>query len=296
MSWNKVLSFGRSRASFRPGPIAGGGGGGGGAGIPSIIHQVSDAAMDIHVVLWGDGTIKRNIHATYGSTPYPSGNNFVAVAAGYYVGIALRDDGTAEQFGYVSNFTLPESDYVQIDGGDNTLIALRANGDLRYTHSQAATPSDLVGQNIKAAYCGGHSKIALLKADGTIGTLASGGAVTWYPELGSDFVQCHYNYFHLIGLKSDGTIVAHRLQAGGADPIFPNTYKQIAATKAGYAALNQDGSIECVGNTAAAPAGNDWVQISGGYTGYTATKADGYTVTWDCNRAYANGTVVMPPT
>jgi hypothetical protein len=91
------------------------------------------------VVGWGNNT--------YGQASSPGGNDFVAVGAGSYHSLALRQDGTVVAWGdntYGQGTTVAGNDFVKIATGAEYNLALKRDGSVtgwgRNDSGQASPP------------------------------------------------------------------------------------------------------------------------------------------------------------
>ena len=191
----------------------------------------------------------------WGQATPPAGNDYVAIAAGSYFGLALKSDGSIVGWGrgYCDVTTPPaDTDFVAISAGHDYALALKSDGSI-------------VGWG-----CNDYGQAQPPPGDNT------------------GFVAISAYYAHSLALKSDGSIVGWGYNySGQATPPAGNDYVAIAAGDAHSLALRSDGSIVGWGDNTwgqrTTPAGGDFVAIVGA-TGYSlALRADGSIVGWGYN-------------
>jgi alpha-tubulin suppressor-like RCC1 family protein len=191
---------------------------------------------------------------TYGAPP--AGDDFVAISAGYNWATALRADGSLAAWG--------EDLYGEV----------------------SATPS---GTGFVAVSLSDYAGYAL-RGDGTVTRWGYGNAHL----SGSDFVAVSAGALHVIGLRSDGSLVA------AAEDSFGDFYGQVTATPSGTGfvavagggfhnvAIRADGSLvswgfDDYGQVSGTPSGTDYVAVAAGRFHNIALRADGSLVAWGYN-------------
>lgn len=203
------------------------------------------------IVRWGDdggGAV----------SPTPSGNDFIAVAAGDSFTMALREDGALACW------------------GGNWWIT-------------SATPSGAF-----IAIAAGFSHAHVIRADGTILSWGSDygaepgqpGAVSGTPT-GSGFVQVAAGDENCLALRADGSLVAWGPDWWGlvSDTPAGNDFVAVACGNEVNAALRSDGTIVTWGYGPYTFPGDDYVSLSGGRLGgsFVALRDDGSIVQRDRN-------------
>jgi len=180
-------------------------------------------------------------------------NTFTAIAAGYYLSLAIKSDGSI------------------IGWGDNS-------------YGQATPP---VGNDFNAIASGLYHSLAL-KKDGSIVCWGDNYYGQTTPPEGNDFVAITAGLCDSLALKSDGTIVGWGYdEYGQATPPEGNDFVAITAGLGHSVALKRDGSIISWGHNdfgqTATPEGNDFVAIAAGGWHSLALKRDGSIVGWGSN-------------
>jgi len=218
----------------------------------------------------------------------PSGNDFVAIAAGWGHSLALKTNGSIAGWGQntFGQATPPSgNDFIAIAAGDGHSLALKRDGSIigwgLNNYGQATRPK---GNDFVAIDAGSHSSFAL-KSDGSI----AGWGVDAYGQLtlptGNDFVAIAVGWGHGLALKKDGSIVGWGLNTyGQATPPSGNDFAAISAGGHYSLALKKDGSVVGWGwdlyGQATAPPGNDFAAVTAGYYHSLALKKDGAIVGW----------------
>jgi len=203
------------------------------------------------LLAWGDNA--------YGQCDVPVGDDFVAVAAGGYHGVALRADGS-----------------------------LAAWGDDR--HGECDVPEGNTFVEVAATTFGGSS--FALKVDGSIvGWGGNADNLLDVPE-GNDFVTISAGYYNGAAIRSNGSIVVWgNGQYGQLEVPGGNDFVSIACDGGYCVALKADGSLIRWGNGGNnVPAGNDFVSVTSAYGHMVALRADGSTVTWPVQQDSPQGT------
>ncbi len=164
-----------------------------------------------------------------------------------------------------------------ISAGGWLSLGLKANGIIDVTKSHATNQYDVMGWSNIVSIGAGHSHIVGLKSDGTV--VATGwnhdSVSDW-----SDIVAVSAGYRHSVGLKSDGTVVTAGDNEQGQCNV--NDWSDIVAVSAGYkhtVGLKSDGTVVATGlNNNERCNVNDWsdiVAVSAGSYHTVGLKSDG---------------------
>jgi hypothetical protein len=212
----------------------------------------------------------------------PVGDDFTAVSAGSFFGLALRSDGSLEGWG-INWFNValppPGNDYIAIAAGGFHALALKQDGSIvawGNNSSGECTPPN------------GGGFVAIAAGLGTSFALHSGGwVVAWgrnqnVPAGSYLAIDCDVYTDARLALRSDGSIVQV-----GSDLTPPPTGGGFIAIAAGHnhgVARRANGSLVVWGG-ASPPAGNDFIAIAAGSFD-AALRADGTLVAWHSGNAH----------
>jgi alpha-tubulin suppressor-like RCC1 family protein len=179
----------------------------------------------------------------------PNGlSNIVAIAAGaernerdHYM--ALRDNGTIVEWGFLQGETPPVSNVVAIAAALETSIVLLSDGTIRAWGSDYDPDDPPALSNIVAIAAGDYVGLAL-RSDGTVADFGFGNTGYIPPGL-SNVIAIAAGEYHNLALKSDGTVVAWGDDFYGATnvPLDLTNVVHIAAGKHHSLAIKSDGSI-----------------------------------------------------
>ena len=241
---------------------------------------------------YGDQIVAWGLN-NYGQATPPTGNDFIAIAAGGYHGIALKSDGSIVGWGrneFGQAMPPAGNDFVAVTASIFYSLALKSDGSIvgwGYNHYGQTTPP---GGNDFIAIAAGANHSLALKSDGSIvgwGRNYDGEAT---PPAGNDFIAIAAGSYHSLALKSDGSIVGWGTNRNGeTTPPAGNDFIAIAAGDYYSLALRSDGTIKGWGynyyGQAASPAGNDFIAIAaspGGASSF-ALRSDGTIMGWGYN-------------
>ena len=204
------------------------------------------------VVAWGEND--------EGQTTVPTGlSKVVAIAAGRFHTVALKNDGTVVAWGRSSQTNVPAglSGVVAIAAGRYHTIALKNDGTVVTWGSNegqgftwASQTNVPMGLNEVVAIAAGRYHSLALKSNGTV--VAWGGDLkgqTIVPTGLSDVVAIAGGYWHSVALKSDGTLVAWGSdKAQTAVPTGLSEVVAIASAEGHTVALKSDGTVVAWGD------------------------------------------------
>ena len=181
----------------------------------------------------------------------PTGNDYVAVGAGYAFQAALKSNGSIVAWG--------NNPYGQLD-------------------EQLDVPD---GNNYIDIKCGFDYGLALHSDGSLVGWGANNFGQCDVPP-GDDYVAIAAGFHHGIALKSDGSIVAWGENEGAALEVpSDNNYVAIASGGSHNLALRNDGTLWSILD--GMPDGNDFVFIECGGAHDLAIKSDGTLLVWGSN-------------
>ncbi len=219
------------------------------------------------VVGWGFDPYSQSVVP---NTSVPSGNDFTAIAAGWYNSVALKADGSIVEWANSYPYG-PTASHTPVSGNDFTAIAAGLDHGLA------------------------------LRSDGSIAAWAGWGG-NWYGEAdapaGNDFTAIaasgglNYNNSYSLALKADGSIIGWGSNHTGETSVpSGNDFVAIAAGESFGLALKADGSLAGWGNNdygqTNVPSGNDFTAISAGSYHGLALRSDGSIVAWGADASWA---------
>jgi hypothetical protein len=276
--------------------------------VVAVVLAVSgmvQAAPAGSLVVWGD--------SSFGMGIVPTGNDYVAVSAGFWHNLALKTDGTVVAWGNNDDgaFNLPSVTYQAISAGEKWSLGLKSDGTL------AACGVDNFNQVSNApagtftAISAGNFHGLAVRSDGTLaawghdGSPGMGGQVSDTPTDGG-YIAVAAGAYHSVALKADGTI-----SIWGYDNTWPlplpsyhvvtgnpgGLFQAITAGEQFTIGIRPDGTLvgwgkNTVGETNV-PAGTDYATIDSGEYFTVALKDDGTLAAWGDTSAY-HGELTVP--
>ena len=216
---------------------------------------IAVAAGGEHIVgLRSDGTVSVAGRNDYGQCDAKYWSDIVAVAAGQRHTVGLKRDGTVVAVGsdrdgqcYVKSW----NNIVAIAASGNYTIGLKNGGTVESVGSGVGYLKDLT--NIVAVEAGSGWRV-VLKEDGALVFSSSSDRISRsvvYADLSAwkDIVQISGGWDYLIGLKSDGTVLAAGRNGSGQCNV--ENWSDIVAIAAGInhtVGLTRDGRLVAVGD------------------------------------------------
>lgn len=246
--------------------------------------SVSAAESASRLIQWGD--------TRYGSAILPPDlGDVVQIASRNGLTVALRRDGTVRAWGFDDQGkppTVPEglNGVSAVAVGYGHIVALRTNGTViawgLNNYGQADVPADLHGVK---AITAGHYFTAALRQDGIVERWGSESRGT--PELIEmpTAVAISAGAFHLLILRSDGTVVVRGLNPdahGYPSEAIRQRFKAIAAGDRFSIALAEDGTVSAWGDSQGTvpPGLKSVTAIASGATHSLALLENGTVVAW----------------
>jgi hypothetical protein len=245
----------------------------------------------IPLVGWGDNSFGEN------NAP-PAATNTLAISAGTYHNLSLRDDGTiigwGDYFVSYTNYgpvTIPAglTNPVSVSASSDFDLALRADGSVVGWGIDDSGQLDVpAGLSNAVAIAAGQDFSLALRADGTVAAWGDGvNGQTNVPAGLSNVVAIASGLSHSLALRNDGTVVGFGYNVfGETNP--PAGLSNVVAVAAGLddsLALRSDGTVVAWGDDlygeANVPAGlSNVVAIAAGYYHCLALQNNGAVVAW----------------
>jgi alpha-tubulin suppressor-like RCC1 family protein len=227
----------------------------------------------------------------YDMLEVPAGNDYVAIACGYFFSLALKSDGSLVAWGanWSGECDVPlGNDFVAISAGSGHCLALRSDGTVAAWGSNNSGQCNIpAGNNYIAVTAGGYHSIALT-SDGTV--YARGSNINGQCNVppGNLYVDIASGSNFVIALKTNGSLVAWGDNSDGqCNKPAGNDFTAIASGNLHSLALKSDGSILAWGanwsGQCNVPAGNEYTAIAAGGSHSLALKSDGSLVAWGAN-------------
>lgn len=241
--------------------------------IPRLLGTTDMAAGWTHgVMLDRLGFVLQWGFNPYGTT-VPANNDFIAVDAGGYFSLGLRQTGNvivAWGDNRQGQCNVPAGSYQAMAAGWSHALAIRTDGSLvgwgSNSNGEINVPS---GYDFKAVAAGQNFSIAL-KTDGSLTAWGNNDAGQLNVPAGNDFTAIDAGVYHGLALKINGSIVAWGNDNYGQVSQVPSGYDfcEIAAGSFHNVARHLDGSIVSWGKNdkaqAVCPQGNGVLAIAAG--------------------------------
>jgi alpha-tubulin suppressor-like RCC1 family protein len=221
--------------------------------------------------------------------------NAVALAAGEYHALALKEDGYVTQWGYEwGAVPLGLSNIVAVAAGYCHSLALRDDGTLEHWGAPDSVanwvPAGMTG--VKAIAAGWYHNLALLAdghlvAWGTNDPGATGINLTDVPASATNVTAIAACKLHSLALRAHGTVVAWGDPGAGKCDVPPGLSNVVAIAAGGdhCLALRRDGTVTAWGSNACGqtnvpPGLSNVMAIAAGENHSVALRNDGTLVTW----------------
>ncbi len=254
--------------------------------------QMEQSVVPGSVVGWG--------YNNAGQTNCPAGNDYRAVASGFYHSLALRGDGTLTGWGENGDGQIncpAGSNYVAVSAGSHFSIALRADGVIVGWGRNDAGQINVPAGNDYAQIAAGFQHSLALRTNGTIvgwGRFYEGQINC---PADSDFVAVAAGHVHSLALRDDGTLLAWGATNYGQTNCPPGSnYVGIAAGVDHSLALCDDGTVVGWGRNDSGqsdcPAEDGFAAIAAGWLYSLAVRHNGTMAGWGDNSV---GQIAFPP-
>jgi alpha-tubulin suppressor-like RCC1 family protein len=250
---------------------------------------------------WGDDSLGQidcppGVNIAIPSAGIQSGD-IIAIAAGYYHGVAVQENGNVAQWGYKwANIPADLTNAVAVAAGYEHNIALRSDGTV-------TTWGLTIPGNTPPPTNSGFAAVAA-GWEHNVGLLTNGQVVAWgddesglgwglteVPPDATNITAISAQALHSVALKSDGTVVAWGYNDYG-EGAAPDGLSNVVAVAAGgwhNLALKTDGTVFAWGydgeGQCDVPAGlSNVMAVAAGMMHSVALKNDGTVVAWGNNQ------------
>ncbi len=224
-----------------------------------------------------------------GQCDVPVGNDFIALSAGAYHGLAVSSNGKLVAWGSnrQGQCNVPDGyDFVAVAAGEGHSLALRADGTIVGWGSSSTGQCEVPAGNYTAIAAGAWHNLALMADGSIVGWGANSAGQIDVPD-GNDFVSIAAGLSYSMALKADGSIVAWGSNdAGQLDVPEGSDFVAIAAGDKYGIALKADGSVVTWGEIDSAAihlAGQKFKAIVAGGNHCLALQDNGSLVGWGGN-------------
>ncbi len=228
-----------------------------------------------------------------GQCDVPDGNDFVAVSAGAYHGLALKSNGRIVAWGgnEFGQCNVPDgNDFIAISAGSYHNLALKSDGSVVAWGTNKGDVLDVPDGDYIAISAGAYHNLAL-KTNGSVAAWGSNSAGELDVPDGNDFVAVAAGWSFSLALRSDGSIIAWGSNEAGQlnVPACPEhgrgdgNYIAVAAGGKQGVALRADRSVVSWGAieaTVVRPPSQDFKAIAAGSNHCLALQNNGSVVGW----------------
>jgi len=222
-------------------------------------------------------------------TNIPAGNDFIAVAAGRYHTVALRENGTLVAWGdnmYGQCNAPAGNEYTAIAAGGMNSMALRQNGSLVVWGDNSSGQCRVPAENdFKAIAVGGSEFCVALRNNGTIVAWGNNNYGQCSVPAGNNFTIISAGTDFAMALRQDGSIAAWGLnQFGQCSVPSEKDFSTVSAGWSSALALRTNGTVIGWGmnnaNQCNPPPGNEYHQTATGDQFSCALWRNNSIVTW----------------
>ena len=253
---------------------------------------VTIAAGEFHTVgLKADGTVVAVGANNWGQCDISDWTNIVDIAAGSQHTVGLKADGTVAAVGRKDDGQCNVYAWTDIRVPEKQPVAFKPTQTAGISYPNPKYTKEFWDQhavyNTIAAKVDGDAPSAAVKTDGTV-VVKVGNKNLYDVSSWKDIVSVAAHSYHLVGLKSNGTVVAVGRNIFGQCDV--SGWKDIVAIAAGQdytVGLKSDGTVVAVGRKEHGPCDVDgWTDIVAIATGYLHTvglKSDGTVVATGSN-------------
>jgi hypothetical protein len=227
------------------------------------------------VVGWGSNIVRE--------LDIPEGLAATQVAAGRYISMAIKPDGSVVTWGAVSPPPTGQK-AVQIAAGFYHVAVIAPNGDVvawdTDDYGQRHIIPSPVGLKAVQISCGQDHTIAL-KADGSVVGFGRNDFGQCDPPAGLIATQIEANMYNSYALRADGTLVRWGF-GGTVDPVYEEPFVSYSAGWNCFMGLRSDGTVHASGAVGVSdvPVGLIATAISGGGNYALALRTDGSVAAW----------------
>lgn len=220
----------------------------------------------------------------------PDGNDYIAISAGQFHGLALRSDGTVVAWGCNDDgqCNIPDiNDFITIGAGFRHSLGIRADGSLVAWGRSAYGICDVPAGNDYVMVKGGDDYSVAIKSDGSLFAWGHCLYGSCNVPAGNNFVDISAGRYHNLALRSDGTLSAWGNNNDGECNVpGGNDFVAIGCGMYHSLAIDSNGMLYAWGDNyygqCDVPEGN-YVAADGGAGHTVAIRSDGSLAAWGKN-------------